>query len=78
MNTFMPWFVSFAVVTVVGMVLWSYATFLPVTPFAVYLMTIMCLSGGVIIFCFFRIYAIFERMDKREEEWKARTKGWNR
>lgn len=78
MNTFMPWFVTVALVGIVGMVFWSYATFLPVTPFALYLMAMMSISGIVIIRCFFKIYAIYERMDKREAEYRERTKGWNR
>lgn len=78
MNTFMPWFVTFAVCVISGMVFWSYATFLPVTPFALFLMALMSISGIIIICCFFRIYAIFERMDKRERKWKEQMREWNK
>ena len=64
MNKLMPWYVALAVSTLMGMVFWSYATWLPIRVFDVFLMAGMSVSAIGIIRGYFKINAIFDRMDK--------------
>jgi hypothetical protein len=65
MNNFVPWFVTVAVSFLVGTVLWSYATWMPVRMSDVILMAWISMSAAVIIRGYFKINAIFDRIDKR-------------
>jgi hypothetical protein len=48
-----------------GSVLWSYYTWLPVRVFDIFLMLGMGISIGVVIWGYWRIAAIFDRIESR-------------
>lgn len=74
-NKIMPWFVTAAVLWTVGMV--AYVTLLwPVTLFGLYLLAVISISGIGVIIGYFKIYALFERMDKRDAEWERKWDNW--
>lgn len=65
MSNFVPWFVTAAVCSLIGMVFYSYATWMPVRMHDVILMAWISISGVVIVRGYFKIYAIFDRIDER-------------
>lgn len=65
MKNFVPWFVTVAVSILMGAVFYSYATWMPVRVFDVILMAWISISGIVIVRGYFKIYAIFDRMEQR-------------
>lgn len=65
MNKLLPWCVTAAVATLMGNVFWSYATWLPIRTFDVFLMAGMSVASIVIVRGYFKINAIFDRMDRR-------------
>ena len=70
-NKIMPWFVTLAVLSLIGSAV--YATSLhPVTAYDVFLLLMMSGSGAGVIMGYFKIYALFEKMDRRDAEWKRR------
>ena len=66
MNNFVPWLVTVGACCLMGMVFYSYATWLPIRVFDVYLMAGMTWAAVVVVRGYFKIYAIFDRMDKRD------------
>lgn len=62
---FVPWFVTAAVCSLLATVFYSYATWLPVRVFDVFLMIYMTAASVVVVRGYFKIYAIFDRMDER-------------
>ena len=71
MNNFVPWFVTVAVCSLMAMVFYSYATWLPIRVFDVFLMAGMTWAAVVVVRGYFKIYAIFDRMDERGKEGRA-------
>lgn len=65
MNNFIPWFVAAAVSLLIVTVFYSYATWMPVRVFDIILMAWISISGIVIVRGYFKIYAIFDRMERR-------------
>lgn len=71
MTYFVPWFVTFAVCWLLGTVFYSYATWLPVKAFDVFLMAGMTWAAIVVVRGYFKIYSIFDqRTEKREKNGK--------
>ena len=64
MNSLLPWIVAITLSVLMGSVFWSYATWLPVRVFDVFLMAGMSVASLVIVRGYFKINAIFDRMDK--------------
>jgi hypothetical protein len=60
-----PWVVTIGGVWLYGAVLWSYYTWLPVRVFDVFLMIGMGVSIAVVIWGYWRIAAIFDRIESR-------------
>jgi hypothetical protein len=56
-----PWLVLAAVLYLLGVVIWDYAH-RPVTVFELFILLGMTGSGAVVVWGYFRMYAIFERM----------------
>ena len=71
MTNFVPWFMTAAVCCLMGMVFYSYATWLPIRVFDVFLMAGMTWAAVVVVRGHFKIYAIFDRMDERAKELRA-------
>ncbi|WP_143148440.1 hypothetical protein [Nitrosospira sp. Nsp11] len=68
MNNFVPWFVTAVMCSLMAMVFYSYANWLPIRVFDVFLMAWMSWAAIVVVRGYFKIYAIFDRMDRRAKD----------
>jgi len=64
-KTLAPWVVTITSLWLYGSVLWSYYAWLPVRVFDIFLMVGMGISIGAVIWGYWRIAAIFNRIESR-------------